>query len=157
MLYNNNEYFWIRFVTIYKRNVDNISCMKVKTDTKEKFHVITVQEPALSADMAAELSDLLLPYLQNDVKNVILNLKELQSLDEISAEKLVKLQQNFYEKNSSFVFCEIQRPVEDFLDNVNLLEMMNTTPSESEAMDIVQMEEIERELLDSPPSPDGGT
>lgn len=121
--------------------------MKVKTDTKEKFHVITVQEPTLSADMAAELSDLLLPYLQNDVKNIILNLKELQSLDEIAAEKLVKLQQNFYEKNYSFVICAIQKPVEDFLDSVNLLEMMNTTPTESEAMDIVQMEEIEREFL----------
>ena len=121
--------------------------MKVKTDTKEKFHVITVQESSMSADMAAKLSDLLLPYLQNDVKNVILNLKELQSLDEIAAEKLVKLQQNFYEKNSSFVVCEMKKPVEDFLDSVNLLEMMNTTPTESEAMDIVQMEEIEREFL----------
>ena len=121
--------------------------MKVKTDTKEKFHVITVQESSMSADMAAKLSDLLLPYLQNDVKNVILNLKELQSLDEIGAEKLVKLQQNFYEKNSSFVVCEMKKPVEDFLDSVNLLEMMNTTPTESEAMDIVQMEEIEREFL----------
>ena len=119
----------------------------VKTDTKEKFHVITVSVPALTADMAAELSGLLLPYLQNDVKNVILNLKELRSLDEIAAEKLVKLQQNFYEKNSSFVVCEIQKPVEDFLDGVNLLEIMNTTPTESEAMDIVQMEEIEREFL----------
>ena len=121
--------------------------MKVKTDTKEKFHVITVQESSMSADMAAKLSDLLLPNLQNDVKNVILNLKELQSLDELAAEKLVKLQQNFYEKNSSFVVCEMKKPVEDFLDSVNLLEMMNTTPTESEAMDIVQMEEIEREFL----------
>jgi len=121
--------------------------MKVKTDTKEKFHVITVQESSMSADMAAKLSDLLLLYLQNDVKNVILNLKELQSLDELAAEKLVKLQQNFYEENSSFVVCEIQKPVEDFLDSVNLLEIMNTTPTESEAMDIVQMEEIEREFL----------
>ena len=130
--------------------------MQVKTDTKEKFHVITVAAAALTADMAAELSDLLLPYLQNDVKNVILNLKELQLLDDIAAEKLVKLQQNFYEKNSSFVICEIQKPVEDFLDSVNLLEIMNTTPTESEAMDIVQMEEIEREMF-GPLSPEGGT
>jgi len=122
--------------------------MQVKTNTKEKFHVIKVAEPSLPADMAAELSDLLLAYLQNDVKNLILNLKELQSLDEIAAERLVKLQQNFYEKNSSFVICELQKPVEEFLDNVNLLEVMNTTPTESEAMDIVQMEEIERDLLD---------
>ena len=122
--------------------------MQVKTNTKEKFHVITVSAPTLTADMAAELSDLLLPYLQNDVKNVILNLKELQSLDVISAEKLVNLQQIFYENNSSFVICEMQKGVENFLDSVNLLEMMNSTPTESEAMDIVQMEEIERELMD---------
>ncbi len=130
--------------------------MKVKTDTKEKFHVITVLESTLSADMAAELFDMLHPYLQNDVKNLILNLKELQSLDVIPAEKLVKLQQNFYEKNASFVICELQKPIEDFLDKINLLEIMNTTPTESEAMDIVQMEEIEREMF-GPLSPEGGT
>jgi anti-anti-sigma factor len=130
--------------------------MKVKTDTKEKFHVITVLESTLSADMAAELFDMLHLYLQNDVKNLILNLKELQSLDVIPAEKLVKLQQNFYEKNASFVICELQKPIEDFLDKINLLEIMNTTPTESEAMDIVQMEEIEREMF-GPLSPEGGT
>jgi anti-anti-sigma factor len=129
--------------------------MKVKIDTKEKFHAITVPGPSFSADMAAELTDLLLPYLQNDadqpdrpVRNIILNLKELQSIDEAAAEKLVKLQQIFYETNTSFVVCEIQKPVEDFLDSTGLLEIINATPSESEAWDIVQMEEIERELLD---------
>ena len=33
------------------------------------------------------------------------------------------------------------------LDEKELLELMNVTPTESEAWDIVQMEEIERELL----------
>lgn len=139
------------FLSIYKRNVDKLSCMEVKIDTKEKFHVITVPGPTLTADMAAELSDLLLLYLQNDVRNIILNLKELQSLDEITAEKLVKLQQIFYEKNNSFVICEIRKSVEDFLNSVNLLEILNSTPTETEACDIVQMEEIERELMDDDP------
>ena len=122
--------------------------MQFKIDTKEKFHAITVTEHAFTADMAAELSDMLLPYLQNDVKNIILKLKELQSLDESAAENLVKLQQIFYENNSSFVICELQKPVEEFLDSLQLLEVMNVTPTESEAWDIVQMEEIEREMLD---------
>jgi hypothetical protein len=46
------------------------------------------------------------------------------------------------------VICELQQGVEDFLDSNNLLELMNVTPTESEAWDIVQMEEIERELMD---------
>lgn len=122
--------------------------MQVKTDTKEKFHVIKVEESSLPADMAANLSDLLASYLQNDVRNIILNLKELKNIDEATGEMLVKTQQKFYDNNASFVICEMQKPVEEFLDSVNLLEMMNSTPTQSEASDIVQMEEIERELMD---------
>ena len=122
--------------------------MEVKIDTKEKFHVITLSQPELSATMTEELSDRLLSFLQSDIKNIVLNLKELQSIDNISAENLVKVQQKFYETSASFVICEVQPSVEDFLDKDQLLEMMNITPTESEAWDIIQMEEIERELLD---------
>ena len=122
--------------------------MEVKIDTKEKFHVITWLQPQLSATMTEEFSDRLLFFLQSDIKNIILNLKELQSIDNISAENLVKVQQKFYENNASFVICELQPPVEEFLDKGQLLEMMNMTPTESEAWDVIQMEEIERELLD---------
>ena len=121
--------------------------MRVKTDTKEKFHVIAVEEPAISATMTDQLGDCLLPYLQNDVKNLVLILKETSSLDIPAAEKLVYIQQKFYEEGSSFVICELQKEVEDFLDQNGLLEMMNVTPTQSEAWDIVQMEEIEREMF----------
>ena len=122
--------------------------MEVKIDTKEKFHVITLSQPELSATMTEELSDRLLSFLQSDIKNIVLNLKELQSIDNISAEKLVKVQQKFYENNASLVICELQPQVEELLDKDQLLEMMNITPTESEAWDVIQMEEIERELLD---------
>lgn len=122
--------------------------MNVKTDTKEKFHAITVAESSLSATMTDEMGDCLLPYLQNDVKNLVLILKEVESIDVAAGEKMVYIQQKFYENNSSFVICELQKPVEEFLDENNLLEMMNVTPTESEAWDIVQMEEIERDFLD---------
>jgi anti-anti-sigma factor len=124
------------------------SIMQVKTDTKEKFHVITLPGPAISASMTEELAGCLLSYLQNDVKNVVLNLKDIETVDNAAAEKLVAIQQKFYENRASFVICRLQKKVEDFLDQLELLEMMNVTPTESEAWDIVQMEEIERELLD---------
>ncbi len=122
--------------------------MQVKTNTKEKFHAITLLGPVLSATMTEELNDCLLAYLQNDVKNVVLILKDIQNMDNAAAEALVKIQQKFYENNASFVICELQKSVEQFLDQNELLEMMNVTPTESEAWDIVQMEEIEREMLD---------
>ncbi|MEO7984019.1 MAG: STAS domain-containing protein [Bacteroidota bacterium] len=122
--------------------------MEVKTDTKEKFHAITVTGHSLSATMTDELGDYLLPYLQNDVKNLVLILKDVENIDIAAAEKLVYIQQKFYENSASFVICALQKPVEEFLDQNELLEMMNVTPTESEAWDIVQMEEIEREFLD---------
>ena len=121
--------------------------MNVKIDTKERFHAITLPGNSLSATVTEELEASLLPYLQNDVKNVVLILKDIQNIDIAAAEKLVSIQQNFYESNASFVICELQKPVEDFLDKNELLELMNVTPSESEAWDIVQMEEVEREFL----------
>jgi anti-anti-sigma factor len=122
--------------------------MEVKTDTKEKFHVITVEIPHLTAIMTAELNQRLLPILQTNVRNVVLNAKHIQIIDEEAAEGLVRMQQNFYEQNASFVICELSPEVESFLDTIELLEVMNVTPTESEAADIVQMEEIERDLLD---------
>ena len=121
--------------------------MQVKIDTKEKFHVITVNSATLSADMTGHLDDTLIPYLQNGVPNIILNLAEVQSIDNLTAEWLVKIQQKFYEAGHSFVVCHLQPGVEKFLDDADLLEMMNVTPTTSEAGDIVQMEEIEREFM----------
>ena len=121
--------------------------MEVKTDTKEKFHVIRVETPELSANMAAELNRRWEELLKGTIKNIVLNLSAVGSVVEEAGEMLVRSQQAFYEQGASFVICELTAGVESFLDEKGLLEMMNVTPTESEAGDIVQMEEIERELL----------
>ncbi|MFM2326629.1 MAG: hypothetical protein RIR31_831 [Bacteroidota bacterium] len=121
--------------------------MNVKIDTKEKFTVITPNEAILAANMTAELPNLLLPYLQKDIPHVVLNMEAVTLIDENTADLLATIQQQFYEKNVSFVICNLQKPVEKLLEEKELLELMNITPTESEAWDILQMEEIERELL----------
>ena len=122
--------------------------MEVKIDTREKIHAITIQEASLAANMTEELDNRLRPILQSDVKNVVLNLQDIHSIDNGSAQRLVHLQQLFYENNASFVICNMRPEVEETFDKTNLLELLNFTPTESEAWDIVQMEEIERELMD---------
>jgi anti-anti-sigma factor len=123
--------------------------MNVKIDTKEKFTVITPELTDLAANMTAELSNLLLPYLQKGIPHIILNLGSVKVIDETVGALLSDVQQQFYENNCSFVICNLQKEVEKLLDEKELLELMNVTPTESEAWDIVQMEEIERELLDN--------
>jgi len=121
--------------------------MQVKTDTKEKFHVVALPGPALSAEMTDDLAGCLLPFLEKDVKNLVLLMQDVRSVDVPAAEKLVYIQQKFYENSASFVICQLQKEVEDFLDQNELLEKMNVNQTESEAWDIVQMEEMEREMF----------
>jgi anti-anti-sigma regulatory factor len=124
--------------------------MQVKIDTKEKFHAITILEPLLAANMTEDLEKSLLPILEKDVKNVVLILKDISELQDAAAVGLVKIQQLFYDSGASFVICELTPDVEQFLEDKGYLEVMNVTPTESEAWDIVQLEEVEREMLNDP-------
>lgn len=123
--------------------------MEVKIDTKEKFTVVTPILTELSDNIAAEWVAACRAQLLKEVKNVILKLDGVSIVTPGAAKSLVELQQQFYETNASFVICGMQDTVEKALDEMEILEMLNVTPTESEAWDIVQMEEIERELLDS--------
>jgi len=122
--------------------------MQFKFDTSEKFHAIQIKEPVLSANMTEDLDTCLMPLMHQEVKNVVLNLQDIQNMDNAAGERLVQLQQLFYDQNGSFVICCLQKQVEKALDDAGLLELLNTAPTESEAWDIVHMEEIERELGD---------
>ena len=121
--------------------------MEVKIDTKEKFTTVTPSEAHLYDNMAADLA----AACNNAGKpaaNIVLNLRAVTGMDEKLAASVAALQQQFYETNRSFVICELQPAVEEIFDRLELLEFLNVTPTESEAWDIVQMEEIERELMD---------
>jgi anti-anti-sigma factor len=120
----------------------------VKIDTKEKFHVLTITHLDLPANIAAELSQLVTKILQQQITNVVLKLNNVKSIEEDACHHLAALQQRFYEANSSLVICNLQPEVEEKLEQLDLLDVMNITRTESEAWDIVQMEEIERELLE---------
>ena len=121
--------------------------MNVKIDTKEKFNVITLFETEIAANMTDELQNVLQDCLTRSVAHVVLNMGMVETLSPQAAQILADLQQSFYEQNHSFVVSELQVAVEDMLDEMELLEYMNVTPTESEDWDIVQMEEIERELM----------
>jgi anti-anti-sigma factor len=121
--------------------------MNLKTDTKEKFTVITVAESELTANMSASLQTALKDYITRPLPHLILNMKEVMMADEVVLKMIYETQQLFYNDNFSFVVCCIQNDVASRLEAMDLLDTMNQTPTESEAWDILQMEEIERELM----------
>ncbi|MFC4230843.1 STAS domain-containing protein [Parasediminibacterium paludis] len=122
--------------------------MKFKIDTKEKFTVVTPIEPHFADNVTADFNALCGILLQKDIKNTILNMANVIDIDDASCDAITQWQQRFYEANASFVICEMTSEIEATFDKLELTDVLNITPTESEAWDIVQMEEIERELLD---------
>ena len=120
--------------------------MMVKIDTREKFHVITIHEDYLAANMTEQMDKAILALLEDNVKNVILNMKDIKKVDSAAANHLVKQHNTFYNSNASYVICELQQDLKNQFEHSGILGKLNYTPTESEAMDMVQMEEIEREF-----------
>jgi len=121
--------------------------MNVKIDTKEKFSVITPEDSEITANMSENLLNLLQSYQQKETPHLVLNLSNVQQIDDEVLDMIEEQQQSFYQENFSFVICCVNADIIAKLEEKEYLDTMNITPSESEAWDIVQMEEIERELL----------
>lgn len=117
-----------------------------KISTKEKFHVIAVQNPALTANMAVELQDKLYEYLDISPCNVILVLTQVEKVDLPVLLMLSELKTLYYENNTSFVVCCANAFIHNLIQSEALDEAINYVPTESEAYDIVQMDEIERDF-----------
>ncbi len=123
--------------------------MQYKTELKEKFTVIKLTDTILSSNLVPELTVLTNSILEKEPKNLVLDLSAVTNWDLTIMEQLANAQQKFYDNNASFVICCLSSSLQDSLDATELTDIMNTTLTQSEAWDIVQMEEIERELLDS--------
>lgn len=120
--------------------------MRVKIDTKEIFHVISIEETHLTAIMAGELEELVKSQLQSDGKSVILDMRLVDEVDAAMALLLNKLHDYAYGNGRSFVICCLKPAVRKTFEQTGVYDSLNITPTDSEAWDIVQMEEIEREL-----------
>ena len=120
--------------------------MKVKIDTKEVFHVITIEEKVLTAIMAATFMDIVAKKQSDEKLSIVLNFSQVEDIDIAFLEALQHLQEIQAANNKSFVVCCLGSVLQQRMGIDKTFDRFNITPTESEAWDIVQMEEIEREL-----------
>ena len=115
--------------------------MTYKIDTKDKFDIITPQIPDFNYTMAEELITLC-KQMQKSDKSVIIDFINVASTEERLAKEIETLHTTFYNSNLSFAICNIKanlKPV--FSDELNIV------PTLAEAIDIISMEGLERDLL----------
>lgn len=122
--------------------------MNVKISTNGKFHAITIHETELAANMTEDLRNRLSFFLQDDIKNLVIIMKDIQKIDSAAARELLLIRNRFYENGATFVLCDLQPAVKKCFDLDEQFEHLQITPTFSEASDIVYLEEIEREMMD---------
>ena len=120
--------------------------MNVKIDTKEIFYVISITEEKLTANMAVELIKLVTEKQKEANKSIILDFTTLVEIEKESIDLLLKWHEKIYQDKKSLVLFGLSNAIKEALNEEGVLEVVNHTPTESEAWDIVQMEEIVREL-----------
>ena len=73
--------------------------MRVKIDTKEIFHVISIEEEKLTAIMAEELEELVKNELEKSSKSLILDLLYVKETDKEIIDLLNRLHHLIYSKD----------------------------------------------------------
>ncbi len=120
--------------------------MNFKIDTKDAFHVISLTTTGFTAKLAEELLGEVAKRQNENRKSLVLNLGQIASIENEAIQVLEELYEKTLNEKKSFVLCCMAPEIKTAFAKMNLLEKINHTPTESEAWDIIQMEEIEREL-----------
>ncbi|MBV7532909.1 STAS domain-containing protein [Chitinophaga sp. sic0106] len=121
--------------------------MKFKIDTKEKIVVFCPEENALDANLAASFVETATTLPGLDTRNLILDLHLLTKIDDAGLEAILAVYTFMYDNNRS---CAVTGLNSDLTALIKAAapENFNFAPTMAEAIDLVMMEELERELLD---------
>ena len=121
--------------------------MDFKIDTKDAFSVISPATDTINAKMTVELYKKCAETRQNGSNNLIIDLSACENADTDAIEALLALHEESYANARSLVFTGINAPIMATLKEMEADMLLNIAPSMVEAVDIVSMEILERELL----------
>jgi anti-anti-sigma regulatory factor len=121
--------------------------MDFKLDTKPTFTVITPVSAILDADVTDALRQKWNEFSEKGSCNFIVDLHHCLQTNEVSLEALIDLHEFIYNQQFSLVFFNVQPSVLETMKRKEIDMLLNVAPTLIEAIDIVSMEILERELL----------
>ncbi len=121
--------------------------MEFKIDTKDIYTLIIPVYGQIDANLTEAVSKKRAELGQSVSQNLIIDLSSCTSGDAAAYHQLIKLHTDCYSQNHSIVFTHVNDSIlEDFKKN-NIDTALNITPTLIEAIDIISMEMLERDLL----------
>ncbi|MEZ5017789.1 MAG: STAS domain-containing protein [Flavipsychrobacter sp.] len=121
--------------------------MEFKIDTKETYSVIAPLSEHLDENMAAALRQKCISLVENGSQNFLIDMCNCISADNTSFSTLLSLHEYCYTNGYSLVFTNVTPAVLQSIKDKEIDELLNIAPTEIEAVDIISMEILERDLF----------
>ena len=121
--------------------------MEFKIDTNSSYILITPISNHLDAILTASLRQKCRELTENGSQNFIIDLHNCLDADIKALVALAEMHEDCYSNEQSLVFTNIQPDVLQALKNQEIASVINIAPTPIEAVDIVSMEILERDLF----------
>lgn len=120
--------------------------MKFEIENKDKVVIVKTKVEKLDAIHAPELKSEMVMMNKNGTKNMILDMSETRYCDSSGLSAVLVANRLCRENNGTFVLCGLQDSVEKLINISQLNSVLKITPTLNEAIDLVYMDEVERDL-----------
>ncbi len=121
--------------------------MDFKIDTKDAFAIIIPVTGKLDANLAEEVVNKCNETRLNGSNNLIIDLQHITDVEESALAVFVQLHEDSYSNEQSLVFTGINPNVGAALKANETDLLLNVAPKMIEAVDIISMEILERDLF----------
>lgn len=121
--------------------------MEFKIDTKTAYTLISPVSGMLDANLSAGLLLQCTELAEKGSQNFIINFEHATTADNKAFESLLSLHEQCYENGRSLVFTGITDEVLQQMKQTQVHLSLNIAPTLQEAVDIVSMEILERDLF----------
>lgn len=121
--------------------------MEFKIDTKTNYTILTPVANHLDAALTEAIRQKWTELTESGSKNLIVDLHNVVIADESAAALLGELHEAWYLEDQSLVFTNLQDSVIQTIRKQDEDNVLNIAPTFEEAVDIVSMEILERDLF----------
>ena len=120
--------------------------MKYKIDTKEHFDIITPLCAQFDSILSDQLNELVDDSREN-ARSLLIDFSQIETMTDENVRLLEALHNEMYNDNLSFILCHMHISCKKTVAENELEHLLNMAPTMNEALDMINMEGLERELL----------
>ncbi|WP_069657805.1 STAS domain-containing protein [Arcticibacter eurypsychrophilus] len=120
--------------------------MKFTIDKQEKYILFKLDEPRLNSLISPKLKSELILINKQGIRNIILDLSVVLYSDSSGLSSLLVGNRLCKNSEGSFIITGISEHVERLINISQLQTVLSLTPSVEEGIDLLYMEEMERDL-----------